>query len=44
MLLKLIKSLIGSLSDEDKEKLKLFIEELLKAAAKGAVEGAIKNK
>jgi len=43
MIFKLIKLLIGSLSQEDKEKLKIFLEEIIKAAAKGAVEGAIKH-
>lgn len=43
MLLKLIRSLIGSLSDEDKKKLAEWLGELLKAAAAGAVQGAMKK-
>jgi len=39
----LIKKLLGSLSDEDKALIKGFIEESLKAAARGAIEGAIKK-
>lgn len=34
MILKLIKMLIGKLSQEDKEALKKFLEEIIKAAAK----------
>ncbi len=47
MLFKIIKaflnSTIGKLSQEDKEKLKTFIEEAIKAAAAGAVQGAMKK-
>ena len=43
MLFKLIKFLIGKLSQEDKEALKTFLEEMIKAAAKGAVAGAMKK-
>lgn len=40
MLLGLIKKLIGSLSQEDKEALKNFLVILIKAGAEGAVQGA----
>jgi len=43
MILGLIKMLIGKLSQEDKEKLKTFLEVIIKAAAAGAVQGAMKR-
>ncbi len=43
MLLNLIKKLIGTLSDEDKKALKKFLEDMLTAAAAGAVQGATKR-
>lgn len=47
MLLRIIKAFliatIGKLSQEDREKLKAFLEEIIKAAAAGAVQGAIKK-
>lgn len=46
MLFKIIKvflnATIGKLSKEDKEKLKILIEDAIKAAAEGAIRGAIK--
>ena len=44
MVLKLIKMLIGKLSEKDKQALMSFIEGLLKAAAAGAAEGCVKGK
>ena len=43
MLMKLIRMLIGKLSDEDKQKIKEFIEGTAKAAAAGAVQGAMRK-
>ena len=43
MILKLIKALIGNLSVEDKKALRDFLEEIIKAAAAGAVQGAMKK-
>ena len=41
MILKLIRFLIGKLSDKDKEVIKVFIENSVKAAAEGAAQGAM---
>ena len=47
MLLKMLKAIIsatiGKLSDEDKQKLKGFVDEAIKAAVSGAIQGAIKK-
>ena len=47
MLLKMLKTIIGAtigkLSDSDKEKLKTFLDEAIKAAVAGAISGAVKK-
>ena len=47
MLLKMLKAIIGNtigkLSDSDKEKLKIFVDEAIKAAVAGAIQGAVKK-
>ena len=43
MILNLIKMLIGKLSQADKEHLKTFLEGIIKAAAAGAIQGAMKK-
>jgi hypothetical protein len=37
----MIAEVVGSMSDEDKAKVKAFAEELLKVAVAGAVQGAM---
>lgn len=43
MLIKLIHVLIGQLSDEDRQKLYDLLGVVVKSAAEGAVQGAIKS-